>query len=266
MPLELLRYQLLLPTFALVLARVAGLVFSVPVLSSGQIPRIVKVWLSVTIALMAFPVVTPYLPHSLTLAQAAVGMVGEFIIGQVLGLGAGLIFFAAQMAGKVISHQSGMALGTAFNPLFDAESTVLDQLWFLTTLVLFFALRGHLAVITVLLGSFKTIPPMMATFDGALADFLVLILQNIFELALRLAGPTIIALLLTSLVMGFLTRTMPQMNVLSVGFNIKVVAALFIMALSISLSPGLLGDALFDSLNQVGLLFEHVSQGVIHGA
>lgn len=265
MPLELLRFEMLLPAFALVLARVAGLVLAVPMLSSRQIPRLVKVWLVVTLSLMAFPVVSPHLPRSLTLGQAAAGMIGEFIIGEILGLGAGMVFFAAQLAGKMVSHQSGMALGTVFNPVFESQSTVLDQIWFFTTLLLFLALRGHIAVVTVLIDSFRTVPPLMAEFDGALADFLVAILRNMFELGIRLAGPAILALLLTSLIMGFLTKTMPQLNILSVGFSLKIATALFVMGLTLPFSQDLIATGLFDSLDYVGLLFEHTSETLIHG-
>ena len=75
LPLELLRYEMLLPAFALVLARVAGLVLAVPMFTSQEIPTIVKAWLAVTLALMVFPVVAPLVPHDLTLGRAAAGMV-----------------------------------------------------------------------------------------------------------------------------------------------------------------------------------------------
>ncbi|MCG8406208.1 MAG: flagellar biosynthetic protein FliR [Phycisphaerales bacterium] len=265
MPVELLRFEMLLPAFALVLARVAGLVLAVPMLSSSQIPVIVKVWLVVTLSLMTFPAVAEYLPASLTPGQAVAGMVGEFVVGEIVGFGAGLVFFAAQVGGKIISHQSGMALGTVFNPIFDAEATALDQIWFFTTLLIFLGLRGHLAVVSVLLDSFETVPPMMAKFDGTVADFAVGILRSMFELALRLAGPAIVALLLSSLVMGFLTRTMPQLNILSVGFSVKIAAALSVVALTIAYSQDVIEDALFGSLGQIGLLFEGISERLIHG-
>lgn len=265
MPVELLRYEMLLPSFGLVLARVGGLVLSVPMLSSRQIPRAAKVWLTVTLALMAFPIVSPHLPRTLTLGQTAAGMVSELIIGEIIGFGAGLIFFGAQIAGKVVSHQSGMALGTVFNPIFDSQSTVLDQVWFFTTLILFLALRGHIALVTAVLGSFEAVPPMTAVFDDGLADFVVGILRSMFELATRLGGPAVLALLLTSLVMGFLTKTMPQLNILSVGFSFKVATALAVLALTITLSPPTIEEALFDSLDRVGLLFEHLSETLTRG-
>jgi len=265
MPLELLRFEMLLPAFGLVLARVAGLVLAVPMLSSKQIPRVVKVWLIVTLSLMAFPVVATRLPLSLTLGQAATGMMGEFIVGEILGLGVGLAFFSAQIAGKMVSHQSGLALGTVFNPIFESQSTILDQIWFFTALMIFLGLRGHIIVVTVLLDSFKTVPPMMAVFDVSLLDYGVDIMQTMFELAIRLAGPAIAALFLTSLVMGFLTKTMPQLNILSVGFSVKIATALAISGVTISFSQGLLGDALFEGLDKAGLLFEQMSETLMHG-
>jgi len=264
MPVELLEYQLLLPAFALVLARVAGLVLAVPMLASSQIPPIVKAWLAVTLALMTFPAVFDTLPTSLTLGQAAAGMAGEFIFGEILGLGAGIAFFAAQVAGKIVSHQSGMALGVVFNPLFDDESTALDQVWFFGTLMIFLALRGHLAVAQVLLDSFRHVPPLYVVLDGDLADFFIGALRGVFDMAVRLSGPAVLALLLTSLIMGFLTKTMPQLNILSVGFAVKIATALFFAGLTLAYSDEMVGDAIFDWLGELGFVIESMSRRVTY--
>ncbi len=265
MTLGLLRFEMLLPAFALVLARVAGIIFSVPMLASSLIPRNIMALLVAAISLMVFPAVLPLLPTSLTIGQALAGLVGEFLIGELLGLGAGLIFYAAQVAGQIVSHQAGLSLGQVFNPMFDEETNILDQVWFFSVMALFFALRGHIAVVEVLLASFKSIPPMTMLADPALGDFTVNILTGVFNIAMRLAGPTVLALLLTSLVLGFLTRTMPQMNILTVGFSLKIGIALLMVAVTMGYSDGLVGDALFDGLDHVGRLFEHLSKQVTHG-
>lgn len=265
MPVGLLHYEMLLPSFGLVLARVAGLVLSVPVLSHRQMPRVVRIWLAVTLALMTFPIVTPYLPTSLGLGQMAVGMVTEFIIGEVLGFAAAMTLMAAQIAGGLISQQSGLALSTVLNPMFEEESTVLDQLWFFAALMFFLALHGHVAVVNVLLGSFKSVPPLMARFDGTLADLMTALVHSMFESALRLAGPAILALLLTSLVLGFLTKTMPQLNVMTVGFGFKILIGMAAMALSISFSEEIVSDSMFNALGMVGNWFDHMSTMVMHG-
>jgi flagellar biosynthesis protein FliR len=265
LPLELIRIEMLLPAFGLVLARVAGLVMGVPVLSSTQIPTVAKLWLVATLSLMTFPIVAPLLPHSLTLLQVASGMVGEFVVGEILGLAASVVFLAAEVTGKMVSHQSGLALGEVYNPVSDTTTTELDQVWYFATLMIFMALRGHVAVVDVLLGSFRQVPPMMMLVDGSMTECLHGLLKSIFDVALRLAGPAILALLLTSLVLGVLTKTMPQLNVLSVGFSFKIAVAIFMAAVTITFSYDLVSDALFDGLDQVGGLFEHVSRTVTHG-
>jgi flagellar biosynthesis protein FliR len=266
MPLGLLRFEMLLPVFALVLARIAGLAFAVPVFAGSLIPRNILALLIAALSLMIFPVVLPLLPTSLSLGQALAGVVGEFLIGELLGLGVGLIFYAAQFAGQIVSHQAGLSLGTVFNPMFDEESNILDQVWFFSVMVLFFAFRGHIAVVEVLLASFKSIPPLTLVADPAIGDFAVNMLNGVVNIATRLAGPTVLALLLTSLILGFLTRTMPQMNILTVGFAFKVGVALLMVAVTMGSSEGLVGDALFDGLDQVGRLFEQLSQQVTRGA
>jgi flagellar biosynthetic protein FliR len=265
LPLEAIRIELLLPAFGLVLARVAGLVMGVPVLSAASIPAVAKVWLVATLSLMTFPIVMPLLPQSLTLLQVASGMVGEFVVGEILGLAASVVFLSAEVAGKMVSHQSGLALGEVYNPVSDATSTELDQVWYFAALMIFMALRGHVAVIDVLMGSFRQVPPMMMFVDGAMTECVQGLLRSVFDVALRLAGPAILALLLTSLIMGVLTKTMPQLNVLSVGFSFKIAVALFMVAVTISFSYDLLSDTLFDGLDQVGSLFEYASRKVSHG-
>lgn len=265
MPLELIRFELLLPAFGLVLARSAGLVLGVPMLASEAIPRVAKVWLSVTLALVVFPLAAPLLPRSLTLTHAVAGMVGEFLIGEILGLAAGAVFMAAEVAGKAISHQSGLALGEVYNPISDTTTTELDQIWFFATLMIFIALRGHIAVVDVLLTSFRQVPPLMMPVDGSLGEFLSGMMRGVFEAALRLAGPAILALLLSSLILGVLTKTMPQLNVLSVGFSFKIAIALIMVGVTIALSHDLVCDVLFDGLDRAGALFEHASRTLAHG-
>ncbi len=265
MPFELLRFEMLLPAFALVLARVAGVFIAVPMFSSSQIPVQLKALIIFAISLAAFPGAMPHLPAEMTLGQAAAGMAGEFLIGEVLGFGAGVAFFGAQIAGKLVSHQSGMALGEVFNPVFDSEATVLDEIWFFTATAVFLALRGHLALMSVLMESFRDAPPLMTQFNGTLVEFTLEVLDDTFDLALRLAGPAVLALLLSSLVMGFLTKTMPQLNILSVGFGIKVAVALFMIAMTVAASEGALGEAILRGLDKTGAFFQSLTKGGAHG-
>jgi len=249
---ELLQLEMLLPGFALVLARMSGIMISAPMFSSSQIPTQFKVAMAFALALLAYPVVAVTLPGKLTLAQAAVGCVGELMIGEIIGLGVGLVFFAASLAGSMVSHQAGLTFGEVVNPVFDSETSVLDQIWFFAALMLFLAIGGHLILVKTVLDSFRQVPPMSAWADESLADHLSALLQCLFETALRLAGPAIVALLLALLALGVLSRTMPQFNLMNVGFSFKIALAMFVVAVSISSADDLMVHTIQDGFARVG--------------
>jgi flagellar biosynthetic protein FliR len=251
---------MLLPAFALVLARVAGLILAVPMLTSTQVPRMIKVILIAAVSLMIFPLVINRVPTDLTLSTAAVGLLGELIIGELLGLAAGVVLFASQLAGQIVSHQAGMSLGQVLNPLYDEETSILDQVWFFATLVIFLALRGHIAVVEVLLSSFAQVPPLGMIVDQSVVDFATAMLKLCVDMALRLAGPTVLALLLSSLFLGFLTRTLPQLNIFSVGFSLKIAVALVMVAVTLTHTDDLIGRGASDAMDQLGLLMEDMSR------
>ncbi|MCK6454994.1 MAG: flagellar biosynthetic protein FliR [Phycisphaerae bacterium] len=262
MPFELATIAIWLPGWMLVLARVGGMVLAVPLLSSIELPIAVRALLCVAISAMVFPTVAPALPKELTLSQALAGLIGELAIGELLGLAAAVIFLGAQYAGHVVALQSGLTLGTVFNPLYDAESTVLEQIWFFIAALLFLALRGHLAVVHVVLRSMETVPPLSFELNASAAAFFSGLLESIFDLALRLAGPAMLSMLLATVALGLLTRTMPQFNMLSVGFGLKIVLAIAMMAATMSVADGPLGGVLWDSLDSVGRVLEQSATGV----
>lgn len=262
---ELLQIEMLLPSFALVLARTSGIMISAPLFSSSQIPTQFKAALAFALALLAYPVVMNTLPGRLSLSQAAVGCIGELMIGEIIGLGVGLVFFAASLAGSMVSHQAGLTFGEVVNPVFDSETSVLDQLWFFAALMLFLAIGGHLVLVKAVLDSFRQVPPMTAWANESLAGHISALLQCLFETALRLAGPTIVALLLALLALGVLSRTMPQFNLMNIGFSFKIALAMFVVAVSISASDELMVAAIRDGFARVGEMLTAMGKGAVHG-
>jgi len=255
---------MLLPGFALVLSRMAGMMLGAPMFSSSQIPTQFKIALVVTLSLLAYPAVWNTLPHELTLGQAAAGCVGELIIGELLGLGIGAAFFGASLAGTLVGHQAGLTLGEVFNPVYDSETTTIDQIWFFTTLMIFFALGGHLALVQAVLGSFRQVHPMSMFVNEDVSASVVGLIRMMIETALRLAGPTILALLLALLALGVLSKTMPQFNLMNVGFSFKIALALLMVGFTLMASDGVLIGTLRDGMDQIGDLLHTMSKEAAH--
>lgn len=241
MPWSMAELYALFPAFLLVLFRIAGLMLAAPFFSSSSMPAQVKVGLSVAVSLAVFPVMAVHVAGPVTLASALVGLIGELMVGLVIGFAVTLLFMGIQLAIDLISHQSGMMLGAVFNPMLDTSGTAVEELYVLASMTVFLGIGGHRAVVRTVLDSFASIPPLTFRVTEGLGGLLIDLLTVSVELSIRVGAPTIVALLLTLLTLGFLSRTMPQLNILTIGFPIKLSVALLVMAMTVmSLEPILL--------------------------
>ena len=255
MPLSPIALQLLLPSFLLVFFRVGGITLSAPMFSSQTIPARVRVGLAFVISLMIFPIVHPLTPTTLSLDSVVVTVAGELLIGLIMGVAVGMLFVGARLAGLMIGQQAGIALGQVINPMMDGQSTIIGQLYFLVTMMIFLAVGGHRAMVSALLDTFQTIPPGSFRYSASMLELVEQLLTDAFILAIRLAGPALTALLLASLTMGVISRTIPQINVLTIGFAIRVFVALGVTGLSLPLIYDVLYDAILNTNDQVRMAF-----------
>ena len=69
--------------------------------------------------------------------------------------------------------------------------------------------------------------------------------------AIRVAAPAVITLLLITVALGFISRTVPQLNIATVGFSLKSLIAFVIMAVSLPTAMEIFTDQL---VNVVGLI------------
>lgn len=255
MPWSLFNVHLVLPGFALVLSRVAGLMITAPLFGSTVIPVRLKVALSLTIAVTVFPLVASSVPADVTLATAVIGAAGEMLIGLVMGLAISLVLVGVQTAGMMIGQQAGIALASVVDPSQNIRSTVVGQVYVITTTWIFLAIGGHRLLVAALLDTFAVVPVLSFRFGESQMALLVDLLCAAYILAIKLFSPVLITLLLTTLALGFLSRTMPQLNILSVGFAIRSMAALGMAALALGVAQDVLVDSLLEALQAIRTTF-----------
>lgn len=233
----------LLPVAALVLARLAGLTLAAPLLGAPIIPNRVKIALCFTVMVLVLPVLPAPTALNLSLETVITGLFGELLIGLIMGLSVSMVFTGVQLTGTMIGQQAGLSLGEVINPLLDEQTTVIGQLLNLVTMLLFVMIDGPREFILAVLDTFRSIPLASFRFEESYLELIEELLTAAFTLGLRLAGPALIALLLTTALMGFVTRTIPQLNILTIGFAVQMVVALAVTAVVLGLSYELLYDA-----------------------
>ena len=209
-------------TFTLVLARVGALVMTAPIFSSKAIPITSRALMTVTITLLLTPLLATTPPSDMTnLLVYARYLASEALVGLLLGFGITIFLGGIQLTGQIISQLGGTALADVFDPTLDASLSVYSQLFYFLTLVMFVLLDGHRLVMDALLDTYTWLPPGGAALGVTYVDALTTLLTQSFLLGLRAAAPAMTALLLATLVLGLVGRTLPQINILAVGFGVN---------------------------------------------
>jgi flagellar biosynthesis protein FliR len=191
---------------------------------------------------LAGPVVGPD-PGVFTLGLA---VAGEALIGLTLGFLAALPMYAAQLGGQLMDHQIGLGLAAVYNPALDAEGTVISDL-ILNIGVMVFICLGGLDALFMGVARTLTHTPVGAAglFDSPL-QMVISLVSSGFELALRIAAPVLGVITLETVAAAILSKTMPQINILSIGFAVKIGAGL--IALIAALTP--IGGAILEAIQQ----------------
>jgi flagellar biosynthesis protein FliR len=174
-------------------------------------------------------------PHSvLEFAWTAVGELG---LGFAMGLGMLTILSGLQLAGELVDQQTGLSLGEIANPGLNITGSATGQFLFLfaTTVLLVMQPTGyHLTILSALMESFRSIPLGQAFVTTQAIDLLRDLVHQSLVLGLQIAAPLLAAMSLVALTMGFLGHSVPQINILVIGFPIRASTSLLILLASIS--------------------------------
>lgn len=239
--------------FVLVAARLAGLFIFTPVLSNRLFPRRFRALL----VLMFSAALYPTLPTSVQTPPATdlVGLlplvVGEVLIGLVLGFIAALPIICLDLAGFMMGHQMGLGLARVYNPDAGTDTDILGQLMMYLGLGTFLALGGIEVLFSCLVSTFGRVPPGGLALTQIPLEFIISVLGSGFELGVRVALPVVAIIFLIMVALGLLSKTVPQLNVMTVGFTIKIMAGLVILLLAIGSIQGAMGEHLAHVLRQI---------------
>jgi len=221
----------------LVIFRFGGLMVYGPVFGSSVVPVRVRVFLSFILGIATYPVISQTVAGGATLDLAlwtlAPLVAMEVTFGLIIGFVASLPLIAAQTGGLVMGQQMGLGFARFYNPGIDDEADVVGQVLFLMTLAAFVMVGGHEQMVHAVLRSFEHLPLGGFSPDVGLLSLLSGLLLSAFEIALRVAAPLLALIFLETVAMGFVAKTVPQLNILSLGFPVRILAGLFIIMIGL---------------------------------
>jgi flagellar biosynthetic protein FliR len=166
----------------------------------------------------------------------AVGMAFAFTIG--------ILFYALQAAGGFLDTIIGFAFGASVDPISGNQGTILGQFYGLIGLMIFVVINGDAMVLRGLGETYQLVPLLEFPRLDALVDGVWGAFVGIFTAALQVAAPVVLALVLTDLAFGLVTRVVPQLNVFSVGLPAKVLVGMLLISASLPFVAGYVDDEL----------------------
>ena len=238
--------------FFLVLARVSPLFLLAPLFSSKMIPARARSVIAVGLAIGIAPIAAGA-GEGADLA-ADVWTLGGLVLKELLvGLGFSFalaaLFAAVQVAGSVLDTLIGFSFGALVDPVTGTNGGVLNQLYALVGVMIFVAIDGDAWVIQGLARSYEAVPLASAPDIGTLVEGAQVAFGGIFGAAIQICAPVLLAVVLTDVAFGLVSKVMPQLNVFAVGFPAKVTVGLVLVGASLPFVAGWIDDELQRSVS-----------------
>lgn len=217
--------------FILVLARVGPLFMVAPIFSSRLVPPRAR-----GIAAAAISIgLTPVALHGQHIPTGTVALVELVIAGMLTGFGfafaLAVLMAAVETASSFMDYSSGFSFGSMLNPASGNQGGTFSELYTVLGTLIFLVIGGDAWMLRGLARTFTLVPLTSAPRLPSLVGGAEQVFSTIFGSALELAAPVLLALLVTDVAFGVVSRVVPQINVFAVGFAAKVaIAVLLVMA------------------------------------
>jgi flagellar biosynthetic protein FliR len=222
--------------FTLILARVVGLTLTAPLFSWVVIPLAARLTLALMLALLIAPV---YAQSAVPLPDAgrfALAMVREATLGATLGFAAALVLLGLRGSVQMLLQMAGLAPWEHDQETPDHSTAPIGQAVQMVAVAVLLLSGGHRLVIASLLNTFRRLPPGSGHDAPGTWQLLAELLAVSFAFGLRAIIPLACCVLIASLVVSVVTRTLPHVHTsVSAGVNLAVVLA------ALSLTLGTIG-------------------------
>lgn len=247
--------------FILLMTRLSGMFVSAPFFSTIPMPMHTKAVLVFFIAFIMYPIIAKTTNifdanMFLDMPSLMVLMVKELVIGAMIGFAANLIFMAVQMSGQLLSMQMGLAISNVLDPMTQESAPVIGQFYLFIASLMFLFINGHLWLFSSIIESYSIIPINYDfVFSGPFVERIIYFTSQVFSIAFKVIVPIYAVLIITAVVMGFMSKAMPRMNVFMVALPIKILVGIALMVMFTVPTASYIAGIMETLLKQINAMF-----------
>ena len=224
--------------FLLIFIRIASFTFVAPFFSLRGFPVRTRIGFSAVIAILVANSISPVEMPYVSAIGYSVLVVKEIICGLLIGFVCNICMSIITFSGSLIDMNIGLSMVSEFDPTMNTQMTVSGQFYYYFMLLLMLASNLHKYILSALIDSFTMIPLGGADFAwDNIVSVLVIYLADYLQLGFRIMLPIFACMLVANVVLGVMAKVAPQMNMFSVGVQIKILIGFAAMFLTVFLFP-----------------------------
>ena len=225
-----------------VMTRIGAALLAAPFFGAASVPVQLRVAIAGAVAVMVCAWSPVQAPDALLSLRGMLMVAGEVLVGLALGFVLQILFAAPVIAAEVISGSMGLSMAVTNDPATGERSTALGQYFTIVLVLIFLSLGAHLQFLSLVVESYRVFPPGETWLGADRRHQVVAFGGKMFALAVAIALPVVMILLLVQFVTGVLSRSAPSLNLFALGLPAGVLAGI---AALIAAAP-LLFDQLMD--------------------
>jgi len=222
-------YSLLQPdhiyTFLLLFVRLSTLFVFLPFYNHMSVSPSIKAAFAFYLTLVLYPIV-PVTPEPASAGIFFAALFSEIVMGLIAGVALNIVFGIFSYAGEQIAFVMGFSLASVMDPQSQIQSPLVSQFLTMLALLILLAFNGHYMILMWMVETLKGAPLGGFVLDPNMFDYVIRAMGNLFMLGFSVAFPIVALSLLSDIIFGMLMKTMPQFNLLVVGFPIKIALSL----------------------------------------
>lgn len=225
--------------FLLVWMRIASFVFTAPFFGTRGVPNNVKIALSVFIAYVMYNFGPEHVyPKYSTFIAYCVVVLKEVVVGLLIGLSAQLCTSIVLFAGRIIDMEAGLSMANVFDPLTNEQSTITGAVLQYGSMLILYTTGLHRYLLKALMETFTLIPINAINIDtDRLLENLIGFLGSYIIIGFRICLPVFASMTIMNIVLGLLAKLAPQMNMFTVGIQLKLLLGLSVLVITVGLMP-----------------------------
>jgi len=219
--------------FLLIFSRVVSVLWLLPIFSSKAVSVPFKAGVSLLIAYLLFDSIVVDRSFSSDPYFLFLFVIKEVFIGLSIGFFVRVLFTAVNVAGEIISIQSGFSFARFMDPLSMTQVTVIEQLKNLLAMMLFLAMDAHHILVRAIVASFRDVPIGSVAIQQSFFQYLITVSGRIFVTGFKIGAPIIVTLMFVEIALGMLSRMIPQINIFIEGVPLKILVTVIMFSFSL---------------------------------